>query len=89
LQTGSPSQRCANVTPTTIFDTNGNDSTELPSPSQGVPCGNVGGGSNDAREGYWNNASIVKVQYQHNMGSSAFLRFYGYTFYSDWLQSSP
>jgi hypothetical protein len=90
LQTGSPSQRCANVTPTTIFDTNGNDSTGTTLTVPGAcPAGTWAAVPNDAREGYWNNASIVKVQYQHNMGSSAFLRFYGYTFYSDWLQSSP
>ncbi len=32
---------------------------------------------------------IVKLQYQHNFGTSAFLRVYGYTYYSDWLENSP
>ena len=36
-----------------------------------------------------NNGSIVKLQYTKNFGSSAFLRFFGYTFYSDWLQNDP
>jgi len=36
-----------------------------------------------------NNQGIVKVQYQHNFGTSAFLRVYGYTYYSDWLQACP
>jgi hypothetical protein len=40
------------------------------------------------RDGFWNNASIVKLQYQHNIGSNAYFRIYGYTFYSDWLQTS-
>ncbi len=43
----------------------------------------------DARDAFWNNASIVKLQYQHNIGSNAYFRIYGYTFYSDWLQTSP
>lgn len=31
----------------------------------------------------------MKLQYQHNMGSTAYIRIYGYTFYSDWLQNGP
>lgn len=42
----------------------------------------------DNRDSYWNNASIFKLQYQHNMGSTAYFRIYGYSFYSDWLQAS-
>ena len=37
----------------------------------------------------WNDQEIVKLQYTHNMGSTAFLRVYGYTYYSDWLQNGP
>jgi hypothetical protein len=37
----------------------------------------------------WNNQEVVKLQYTHNMGSSAFIRVYGYTYYSDWLQNGP
>jgi Carboxypeptidase regulatory-like domain/TonB dependent receptor/TonB-dependent Receptor Plug Domain len=37
----------------------------------------------------WNNQEIVKLQYTKNFGSSAFLRVYGYTYYSDWLQNGP
>ena len=37
----------------------------------------------------WNNQEVVKLQYTHNMGSSAFFRVYGYTYYSDWLQNGP
>src|SRR6185437_11551707 len=36
-----------------------------------------------------NNGSIVKLQYQKNIGSNAYLRLFGYTFYSDWLQTDP
>ena len=36
-----------------------------------------------------NNGSIVKLQYTKNFGSNAFLRVFGYTFYSDWLQTDP
>ena len=31
----------------------------------------------------------MKLQYTHNFGSSAFVRVYGYTYYSDWLQNGP
>jgi hypothetical protein len=41
------------------------------------------------RDGYNNNQNIFKVQYQHNFGSSAYLRVYGYTSYSDWLNNGP
>ncbi len=37
----------------------------------------------------WNNQEIVKLQYTKNIGSTAFLRLYGYTYYSDWLQNAP
>ena len=37
----------------------------------------------------WNDQEVVKLQYTHNMGSNAFFRVYGYTYYSDWLQNGP
>ncbi len=43
----------------------------------------------DHRDTYVNTQSVVKLQYQRNFGSSAFLRLYGYTYYSDWLQNGP
>ena len=43
----------------------------------------------DRRDAFVNNQSVVKLQYQHNFGTSAFLRVYGYTYYSDWLQTGP
>jgi hypothetical protein len=36
----------------------------------------------------WNDASIIKLQYQKNFGSSAYVRIMGYSSYSDWLQSN-
>ncbi|MBV8749311.1 MAG: TonB-dependent receptor [Candidatus Eremiobacteraeota bacterium] len=43
----------------------------------------------DLRDMTPNNQAIVKAQYQHNFGTNAFLRVYGYTYYSDWLQACP
>jgi Carboxypeptidase regulatory-like domain/TonB dependent receptor len=43
----------------------------------------------DINAGTGNNGSIVKLQYQKNFGSNAYLRVYGYTFYSDWLMNDP
>jgi hypothetical protein len=41
----------------------------------------------DARDGFWNNTGIVKVQYTHELSSSAYLRAFAYTFFSDWTQA--
>jgi hypothetical protein len=41
------------------------------------------------REAFVNDQAVVKAQYQHNFGTNAFLRVYGYTFYSDWLNNGP
>jgi hypothetical protein len=41
------------------------------------------------RDGTWNDVGIVKAQYTKNLGSNAYARLFGYTFYSDWLISSP
>ena len=41
------------------------------------------------RDGTFNNVGIVKAQYTKNLGSNAYARLFGYTFYSDWLISSP
>ena len=43
----------------------------------------------DARDGFLNNQNIFKVQYTHQMGDNAFLKVYGYTYYSDWLNTGP
>ncbi|MBV8149571.1 MAG: TonB-dependent receptor, partial [Candidatus Eremiobacteraeota bacterium] len=68
---GSPSGRCANVTgvPNACpLDAHGNQETvQIP---------------DDYRDGRWDIASIAKLQYQKNIGSSAYVRLFGYTFYS-------
>jgi len=91
----SPTGRCANTPAATIGDTNGldfgsggNGGVTLNVPSA-CPAGTYSAIPADSRDGFWNNASIVKLQYQHNIGSTAYIRVYGYTFYSDWLQNGP
>ena len=49
-------------------------------PNAGIPT--------NLRDALWNDGSVVKLQYQKNFGTNAYLRAFGYTFYSDWLQSS-
>ncbi|HEY1974930.1 MAG TPA: carboxypeptidase regulatory-like domain-containing protein [Candidatus Baltobacteraceae bacterium] len=44
---------------------------------------------NTASDSIWNDQEIVKLQYTKNIGSTSFLRLYGYTYYSDWLQNGP
>ncbi len=36
-----------------------------------------------------NDTGITKLQYTYALSQSAYLRAYGYTFYSDWLQNDP
>ncbi len=69
---GSPGARCANVYPlgwtnvpnTCPLDANGNQiQVQIPS---------------DYRDGRWDTASIGKLQYQKNFGSSAYARLFGY-----------
>ncbi len=36
-----------------------------------------------------NDGGIVKLQYTYSLSQAAYLRLYGYTFYSDWLQTGP
>jgi hypothetical protein len=36
-----------------------------------------------------NNAGIEKIQYTRSLGESAYVRLYGYSFYSDWLETVP
>ncbi len=69
---GSPTGRCVNVTgvPNACpVDSDGNQITS------NIPT--------DYRDGRWDTASIVKLQYQHNMGTNAYARLFGYTFYSN------
>jgi hypothetical protein len=43
----------------------------------------------NVRDSTANNQGIFKVQYTHAIGSSALLKVYGYTYYSDWSYLSP
>ena len=36
-----------------------------------------------------NDTGITKIQYTYALSQSAYLRAYGYTFYSDWMQNDP
>ncbi len=55
--------------------------TGSPSNPNAIPSG--------ARDNSYNDTAIVKVQYTKNFGSTAYLRLYGYTFYSDWFLNGP
>ena len=39
------------------------------------------------QDGQWNDVGIVKLQYTRNINSNSYARLFGYTFYSDWLNS--
>ncbi len=71
---GSPTNRCINQT--------GVGDSPLPIPN-GCTGTDYAPLPNDYRDARWDTASIVKLQYQKNIGSNAYLRLYGYTFYSN------
>lgn len=64
---GSPTNRCANVSGV----------------ANSCPGSSVVPLPNDYRDARWDQAAITKLQYQHNMGDRAYLRAFGYTFYSN------
>jgi hypothetical protein len=39
------------------------------------------------RDEFVNDQSIEKIQYQKNFGSNAYVRLYGYSYYSDWINN--
>jgi hypothetical protein len=41
----------------------------------------------DARDSISNDQGILKLQYTKTLGANALFKFYGYTYYSDWLQA--
>jgi hypothetical protein len=51
-------------------------------------AGNGGYIPTGLRDGEVNDIGIVKVQYQKNFSSNAYLRVYGYSLYSDWMNSA-
>ncbi len=48
-----------------------------------------GGVPVNGRDTTWNDGSVIKLQYQKNFGSTAYVRLMGYSFYSNWLMSAP
>ena len=44
---------------------------------------------NNQRDRGYNGQAIFKLQYQKNFSSNAFLRVYGYSYYSDWIENGP
>jgi hypothetical protein len=74
----SPTGRCANVidVPNACpIDAHGNQIAQL------VPS--------NFRDARWDTASIAKLQYQKNLGSTAYVRLFGYSFYSNTNRASP
>ncbi len=84
----SPTGRCANQpgTPLTIsgFCTANPNSADV-----NQQFGDTSLIDPTLRDSIYNDQQIVKLQYQKNWGSNAYLRLYGYSFYSDWLQTGP
>ena len=77
LYPGSPTARCANVTGVVNacpVNAAGNQETVQ------IPA--------NYRDGRWDASSIVKLQYQKNVGSNAYVRLFGYTFYSNTNQAT-
>ncbi len=75
---GSPTGRCANVTGVSNacpLNAHGSQIAQL------VPA--------NFRDARWDTANIAKLQYQKDIGSSAYVRLFGYTFYSNTNRASP
>lgn len=56
------------------------------SPTNRAPYSDIPANQNDVVS---NDDTIVKLQYEKNFASTAYLRVFGYTFYSDWLGFAP
>ena len=41
------------------------------------------------RDGFENDQAIYKLQWTHNMSSNSLFKIYGYSYYSDWLNTGP
>ena len=74
---GSPTGRCANVTGVPNACPLNNQQYQVASLIPG-----------DYRDGRWDTANIAKLQYQKNLGSTAYLRLFGYSFYSNTNRAS-
>ncbi|MGB6645184.1 MAG: TonB-dependent receptor [Candidatus Cybelea sp.] len=75
---GSPAGRCANVTDVPNACPVNSHDNQIASL---VPA--------NFRDGRWDIASIAKLQYQKNLGSTAYVRLFGYTFYSNTNRATP
>ncbi|MGA8576814.1 MAG: TonB-dependent receptor [Candidatus Cybelea sp.] len=78
LYPGSPTARCANVTGVPGACPFNSQQSQIMSL---VPA--------NFRDARWDSGSIAKLQYQKNIGSSAYVRLFGYTFYSNTNRASP
>ncbi len=76
----SGDNRCLNIAPTTSTGA---------AITGACPAGVISPLPPTVRDGQNNDSEIVKLQYQKNIGSNAYLRAFGYTFYSDWLLNDP
>ncbi len=54
------------------------------SPQNRVPGGPL---PNTLRDNIWNDTGIAKLQYTHALSDHAYVRLFGYTFFSDWTQA--
>ena len=83
--------------PGTQFGSNATTSTSNPyyfpnSPTNrqlNTPFSPTAGLPTNLQDANWNDVGIVKAQYTKNIGSNAYARLFGYTFYSDWLIGGP
>ena len=75
---GSPAGRCANVTDVP---------NACPLNGRGYQIASLVPA--DVRDARWDISSIAKLQYQKNLGSTAYVRLFGYTFYSNTNRASP
>ncbi len=44
---------------------------------------------NDLRDEFLNDTGVLKLQYTHPLSDRAYIRAFGYTFFSDWTQAGP
>jgi hypothetical protein len=78
---------CSNVGTTTNTLNPGCVTTYFQPNTPGHPNGGVM--PFNLRDSVQNNQEIFKLQYQKNLGSDAFFRIYGYTYYSNWMYNGP
>jgi hypothetical protein len=78
-----------NVLPTTEYFQPNSPQHAFCSPFEVATCGSgstIPGNLSDLTN---NDTGIVKLQYTHALDPSSYLRFYAYTFFSDWTEDGP